>query len=177
MLKRKVFIVLLAVLIAFSGCQSSEKANQQQIGFLLKTLQNPFFVEMNDGIKDYTSEPSFMDRYTIDVKAGNAEGDVSTQEQVLRQWMARNYRVIIITPASSTALNKTLCEAKEKGIKVLVVDTELDDRSCRDAFVGSDNIYGGNLAGEYILEMLGDSEPKIIFFEGVLVSKSSNLAL
>jgi len=146
---------------------------EPKIAFLLKTLENPFFIEMKEGIDTYINENNLSEKYEIDIKAGKSESDVETQRQMLEQYISKKYDVICITPSSSSALNNTIAKAIREGIQIVVVDTKLDEANLQlqgvsiAAYVGSNNYNGGQLAADYILRKSRNQNPRIVFLEGV----------
>lgn len=98
---------------------------------------------------------------TVDVQAPNSFSPTD-QIPILQSVIATNPDAIIIAPTDSKALYAPLREAVDAGIKVVLVDTTLDDPSIAEAEVSSDNEEAGKVAAETLAEALGGEAGSVI---------------
>ncbi len=160
-----------AILLIVLSCQ--DNSDKPTILFVLKTLNNPFFVQIQEGAKTEILEGQLQTEL-VQFRAGNSHDDIHSQRTFIEYAMAQRYKAICITPSSSDALNGLLAEALKQGLKVVVVDTKIDEKHLQEeynasitSFVGSDNYAGGQIAARYILDNSEKAKPRIVFFEGV----------
>ena len=164
-------IVLIGILFfAYTGCQRGEKssADSHTITLVLKTLNNPFFIDMQRGAEEAAKRLGV----TLMVQAAEREVDAEKQLQIIENMIQRGVDAICVTPSGSREIVAAIVKANEAGIPVLVVDTRVDASVLEDAggqvatFIGSDNFEGGRIAGDHIVTRLG-GRGKIAILEGI----------
>lgn len=77
------------------------------------------------------------------------------QVPLVRGVIVGNPDALIISPASSTALDQDLTVAEENDTKIILVDTSLADRNIGASRITSDNAAGGKIAADNLGRMLG----------------------
>jgi ribose transport system substrate-binding protein len=159
-----------ACLPLFCGCNRNEPSatDQPTIALVMKTLNNPFFVDMERGAKEAAGRLGVR----LLVQAAEREIDVEKQMQIVENLIQRKVGAICVSPSGSREIIPAIVKANQAGIPVLIVDTRVDTRALADAkgrtatFIGSDNIEGGRIAGRYMVEQL-KGKGKIVILEGV----------
>lgn len=151
MMKELIFIFILILLM---GCQP---VNKSKVLLILKTQNNPFFIQIEKGVRD-----SLPEQYHLMVRSGKSESDLTYQLEFLRSVTTnlkeQNIQGVIITPCSSKGeLLPYLKKFKEYKIPIVLVDTKIDSvYLSRDGldeipYVGSSNYEGGKHAAEFLL--------------------------
>lgn len=139
-----------------------------RVALVLKTLNSPFFIEMQNGAK------TAADRLGLDlvVQAAEREVDVEKQMQIVENLIQTGIKVLMITPSGSREVIPVLAKANAASIPIVVVDTRLDAAAASAAsvkaatFIGSDNYEGGRAAGaELVLQTNGKAQVAIL--EGI----------
>lgn len=126
----------------------------RQIGLVMKTLTNPFFIEMEKGAR--RAEKEFG--VNLIVKTAAQETSVEQQIQLVNDLIAAKVDAIVIAPADSQSLVDTLKKASEAGIKIVNIDNRLDAEALKKAglgdipFISVDNDAGAYKAGKYLAE-------------------------
>lgn len=164
----QIFLILL--LIFAVNCQRNQQANSDKptIAFIMKTLNNPFFIDMQQGAKKAADS---LDVNLI-IQAAEREVDVERQLQIVENMIQRNVSAICISPSGSREIVPVIVKANQAGIPVFVVDTRVDSETMEEAgghittFIGSDNEDGGRLAAEYIINKL-KGKGKVAVLEGI----------
>jgi len=106
------------------------------------TLNNPFFVDLNEGIRKVVE--AHGDRLiTLDGQHNSLK-----QKNDLSDVLQQNPAAIFLNPVNWEGIRGSLIEAKRKGVPVIVVDTDVTDADLVLCQVISDNIGAGRLAGE-----------------------------
>ena len=139
-----------------------------RVGLVLKTLNSPFFIEMQRGAEEAAR------RLNVDlvVQAADREIDVERQMQIIENLIQSKVNALAITPAGSREVVPAVGKANAAGIPTIIVDTRLDPKASADAgvktvtFIGSDNVLGGKLIGEYLVKASGGNA-KVAILEGI----------
>jgi len=132
------------------GCEphaASPSGTGRLFGVSLQTMGNPFFVELNNGLKARIEGQG--DRLvTLDAQF-NSQKQKNDIAGLLRQQPA----AIFITPVNWEGIKEILIEAKRKHVPVLVVDTAVSEPELALCQVGSDNVEAGRLACEALAQV------------------------
>ncbi|WJE17221.1 ribose ABC transporter substrate-binding protein RbsB [Halobacillus sp. ACCC02827] len=119
------------------------------IGLSVSTLNNPFFVSMKDGVEK-KAEAEGMDVLTVD-----AQNDAAKQISDVEDLIQQGVDVLLINPTDSAAISTAVQSANSIGIPVITLDRS-SEKGDVETLVSSDNEKGGEMAGEYIVEQLGE---------------------
>jgi len=169
--KLLILIIILGLIVIFVfGCQRGKQsvATDPTVAFVMKTLNNPFFIDMQRGAKDTANKFSV----NLLVQAAEREVDVEKQMQIIENLIQRKVDVICVTPSGSKEIIPAIVKANQANIPVIIVDTKVDAGTLAEsggkiaAFIGSDNVDGGRIAGRYIIEQLG-GVGKVAVLEGI----------
>ncbi len=170
MKKNLILILLGMLLITFVSCQrgSDQVGGAPRIALVMKTANNPFFIEMQRGAEERAKKLGV----NLVVQAAEREVDVEKQMQIVENLIQTKVAALCVTPSGSREIVPAIEKANRAGIPVLVIDTRVDARALSEsngkiaAFIGSDNYEGGKLAGEYIANRLG-GKGKVAVLEGI----------
>lgn len=163
------------ILFSASCTRSSEKSGE--VLLLLKTLDNPFFESIKQGVLSKWSKSNAEIDLTI--QAGAQESDVSTQQKSLDLFIAKTKSTaeersgVILTPsASGKELVRHVKKLNDQSVPVVLVDTLINSSALAagnahyDAFIGSSNEEGGRLAASLIKKYL-PSGGRVLLLGGV----------
>jgi ribose transport system substrate-binding protein len=106
------------------------------------------------------------------VQAPEREIDVEKQMQIVENLIQRRVTVLAIVPSGSREVVPAIVKANRANIPVVTVDTRVDTATLRQAggriatFIGSDNIDGGRVAGEFVAERSG-GKGNVAVLEGI----------
>ncbi len=78
--------------------------------------------------------------------------DVKRQAEQINSMLSMGISALIVTPVTSDGLTEVLDRARNLGVKIIVVDTELDDPEQVDCTIVSDNFRAGYMIGEYMMK-------------------------
>lgn len=130
---------------------------QGTIGFSALTLKNPFFKIIADSLSAEARKHGYQ------VLVNDAERDVNAQSQHIDNYIAQRVTAIVINPADRVAIGPAIKKANEAGIPVFTCDLECVAEGAQVvAHVGTDNLQGGRLAGEAMIEALGEAGGKVL---------------
>ncbi len=135
---------------------------------ILKTLSNPFWVAMQDGIKEEAKRLNVE----VDIFAVASEGDIQAQMQLFEDLNNKGYKGIAFAPLSPVSLVQPAAAAYKKGTILVNLDEKVDVASLKaaggnvNAFITTDNIKVGETGASYIVEKLGSTGGKVAIIEG-----------
>jgi ribose transport system substrate-binding protein len=166
--RRALLILLVASAFCLPQCKRAEESNKPTIAFVMKTLNNPFFIDMKEGAQ------SAAKRLGVElvIQAAEREVDVEKQMQIVENLIQRKVSAICLTPSGSKEIVPAILKANQARIPVLVIDTRVDQKALAEAgastlaFIGSDNEAGGRIGGEFIAAQLG-GKGNVAILEGI----------
>ena len=160
---KKILVALLVLVMAFGmfGCGGSGETEDEgaTIGLIVSTLNNPFFVDLRDGAQ------AKADEVGATLLVLDSQDDSAIELSNMEDLITKGVDLILINPTDSDAVGKAVALANEAGIPVITLDRAANsgDVVCH---IASDNVAGGKLAGEFIIEQLGGAG-KVVELEGV----------
>lgn len=135
---------------------------------ILKTLANPYWVAMRDGIQKEAKAKGVE----VDVFAANSEDDIQGQQRLLEDAINKNYKAIGVAPLTAVSLIQPIVAANKKGIYVVNLDEKIDLDQLKAAggsvvaFLSTDNKAVGNKGGKFIVDQIGAAGGKVAIVEG-----------
>jgi ribose transport system substrate-binding protein len=167
--RRRLSLLATIALVGGTACNRAPAEREATtVALVVKTLNNPFFLEMEAGARAAADSLGL----TLLVQAAEREVDVERQMQIVENLIQRRVRVLALVPSGSRELVPAVVKANAAGIPVVVVDTRLDAAAMASAnaqvatFIGSDNVDGGRLAGQFLAERLG-GRGRVAVLEGI----------
>jgi len=169
--RRALVAAVLAIAVAPGcnrGARDETKTAKPRVAFVMKTLNHPFFLDMQRGAQDAAAS---LDVDLV-VQAAEREIDVEKQVQIIENLLQTGIHALCVTPSGSKEIASAIAKANRARIPVIVVDTRVDPQTAKDAdlkihaFVGSDNYEGGKIAGEYLKKATG-GRARVAILEGI----------
>lgn len=172
-MRSRIIVLLCSVLAASAACNRTPPAKEGEaarptVALVLKTLNSPFFIEMQRGAQAEADRQGI----TLVVQAAEREVDVDKQMQIIENLIQTKVGALAITPSGSKEIVPAIAKANAAGIPVVIVDTRVDPAAAKEAgikietFVGSDNYEGGKVAGQHLVEVSG-GKAKVALLEGI----------
>lgn len=170
-------IVVLMILSLFAGCGKNEaneandanktnEANEttgseepKTVGLAISTLNNPFFVDLEAGAK------AKADELNVKLVTLDSQDDSATEMSNVEDLINQGVDVIMINPTDSDAVKSAVEAANKADIPVITLDRGANGGEVV-SHIASDNVAGGKLAGEYIVDKLG-GKGKMVELEGI----------
>lgn len=145
----------------------AEKAPEEiTIGVSISTLNNPFFDDMRQGIQETAEEAG------AEVRVSDAQDDSATQTNDIDDLITQGVDVLVINPVDSAAIQSSVENANSANIPVITLDRSSDGGQVL-TYISSDNVAGGEMAAEFILEQIGENG-KVVQLEGVPGASAAN---
>ncbi|QYR24223.1 ribose ABC transporter substrate-binding protein RbsB [Paenibacillus sp. sptzw28] len=151
--------LLLAVVLLLAACSSeTEKSagngqgtgtgGKVTIGLSISTLNNPFFVTLKEGAEK-AAKAAGAELIVVD-----AQDDTAKQISGIEDLIQKKVNVILINPTDSDAIVTAVESANSANIPVITVDRAANGGTVV-THIASDNVKGGQMAGEYIMKLIG----------------------
>jgi ribose transport system substrate-binding protein len=150
--------LLAAAALFAAACQGEEEAppgqpaEEQPLDIVLiqGVAGDEFYITMDCGAQAAAEELGV--NYSVQ---GPSEFDPTEQIPVVEAVVAQQPDAILIAPTERTALIAPLQAAQDAGITVVLVDTIVDDENIGISRIATDNVEGGRVAGEALVELIG----------------------
>ena len=165
----------IALAIHFLGISSlvargkqTEMTDAPQIAVLLKTLANPFWVAMKEGIEAQAKESGIV----VDVFSVQDENDTEGQVRQLETVIGKNYQAVVFAPISPVNLVLPASRAYKKGIFLVNLDERVNLEQLKQnaanifSFISTDNVAVGRQGAQAIVEQLGSQGGMVAIIEG-----------
>jgi ribose transport system substrate-binding protein len=162
---------LVAVVLAHAACNrtaSNAPGGAPRIALVLKTLNSPFFNDMQRGAQEAATRLGV----NLVVQAAEREIDVDRQMQIVENLLQTGIQALCLTPAGSRELVPAVVKANQSKVPVVIVDTRLDPAASSEAavktasFIGSDNYEGGRIAARFIVDQ-SRGKANVAVLEGI----------
>ncbi|MGI2327920.1 ribose ABC transporter substrate-binding protein RbsB [Planococcus sp. YIM B11945] len=161
-MKKMKLVMILVAMMVLAACSmeapgsSSEETgggsgNKEdfKIGFSISTLNNPFFVTLSEGAEAKAKELGA----TLSIV--DAQDNASKQASDVEDLIQQGVDMIMINPVDSEAVAAAVESANSANIPVITVDRSSAGGEVV-SHIASDNVAGGEMAGEHLLSLVGD---------------------
>jgi len=139
-----------------------------KVALVMKTLTNPFFVEMEKGARKAESELGIQ----LIVRTAAQETSIEQQISIIDDVTRQKVDAIVVAPGDSKELIPVLKKAQDAGIKIVNIDNRLDRDVAKSLglkdvpFISVDNVKGSYLSAKYIASKI-TSPVKAVILEGI----------
>ncbi len=154
--------------------QNSESENppaatdKAKIALVMKTLTNPFFIEMEKGARAASKENGIE----LAVKTGAQETSIDQQIAIVEELIQEDVDAIVIAPGDSKELIPILKKAQDSGIVIVNIDNKLngevsDKLGLKDVpFISVDNERASYLSASRLSSMI-KKPTDVVIIEGI----------
>ncbi|SFU82911.1 ribose-binding protein [Clostridium sp. DSM 8431] len=163
---KKILAGLVASMMTFTlltGCGNAAKSgdsSEKKIGIVLSTLNNPFFVKMKDGALAEAEKTGY------DLVVLDSQNDPSKERCNVEDLVQMGVSAILLNPTDSDAVIGAVEVANENNIPVITLDRQSNGGEIT-SHIASDNVAGGEMAAEYILDLFGqDANINVVELQG-----------
>ncbi|ADQ13652.1 sugar ABC transporter substrate-binding protein [Halanaerobium hydrogeniformans] len=139
----------------------AEEDAEYNIGFIVKTMANPYFARMKDGAEEAALDFNINLTWVSAQEHTDAEGQLNLVEDMIQ----REMDAIVINPVGPEAIVPAIKQANERGIPVVIVDTTAAGGDIV-TFVGMDNVDAASDIAEYVAQEM-NGKGNIAILEGV----------
>lgn len=165
-MKKMLGILMTALLLVglLAGCSSDTTTETggtetTQIGLVVSTLNNPFFVTLKEGAEAKAKELGY------ELIVLDSQNDPAKELANMEDLITKKVSVILVNPTDSDAVGNAIKLANDAKIPVITLDRGANAGEVV-THIASDNVAGGKMAGEFIIEKLG-GKGKVVELEGI----------
>jgi ribose transport system substrate-binding protein len=155
---RKIIILALSLMLVV-GLSAGVAAQDVKLGLAVSTLNNPFFVDLKDGAEAMAEEMG------VEILTVDAQDDAASQLSSVEDLLIKQIDVLIVNPVDGNAVVAAITAANNAGVPVITVDRGAEGGDVV-SHIASDNVAGGEMAGDFIAEQLGE-EGKVVELQGI----------
>src|SRR6201985_2861848 len=165
-MKIRNFVIAVALSLSLAGVVSQVQAADYAI--VLKTLSNPFWVSMKDGIEKEAQKLGGARH----ISAAPSESELQAHLVLFEDGLNKNYKGIAFAPISAVNLVQPAAKAYKKGVFLVNLDEKVDGASLKqaggnvEAFITTDNGAVGKKGADFIVQQLGATGGKVAIVEG-----------
>lgn len=164
---RAAILLGLALLAGCSGGDGRAKSStgragaggerERKIGYSALTLTNKFFQVIGENLESEAAKHGYR------VVTLDADRNVKTQSDQINDFIAMDVAAIVLNPTDQLAIAPAIKRANAAGIPVFTCDLECTAEGIQIAgHVGTDNYQGGKLAGQAMIEALGQGGGRVL---------------
>jgi len=154
-----------------SQTQTTDKkqtdTSKKKIALVMKTLTNPFFVEMEKGARKAETEFNIE----LIVKTGTKETSIDEQISIVEELIQKGIDAIVIAPGGSDLI-PVLKKAQDAGITIVNIDNKLDRNLSEHwgltniPFISVNNEQSAYLSAKFISDKISQPTEAVII-EGI----------
>jgi len=156
--------LLVFIAVAAYSASVSSGADPLKVVYVQGLTGNPFYTTVTCGAQAAAKTANVNFSFQ-----GPGEWSVEKQTTIVNAIVASKPNAIMISAADPKAMIIPLKAAKDAGIKVIMIDGDLADKSIAITNIQSDNVLGGRLGGARLAKLMGgkgsvialDNEPGI----------------
>lgn len=158
--------------------RASTALNRLTIALVMKTLTNPFFIQMEMGARKAERELGI----NLLVKTAAQETSIQQQIGIVESLIREKVDAIVIAPGDSVELIPILKKAQDAGIPVVNIDNRLDPDFSRKTdlgdvpFISVDNRQSAYQSARYIADQV-TAPAKAVVLEGIRTAKNAEMRL
>jgi len=176
------FLVSMLMVSGLAACSSSSSTTKKEeakpaesaqpaddkltIGLAISTLNNPFFVTLKDGAEQ-AAEAAGAELIVVD-----AQDDTAKQLSGVEDLIQKKVDILLVNPTDSDAIGTAVESANKANIPVITVDRSANGGQVV-SHIASDNVEGGKMAGDFILQALGE-KGNIVELQGIAGTSAAN---
>ena len=153
-----VALLLLSSVLAMGAGEPEVDPDRVTVGLTLPSLGHPFFIHLQNNVM------MEADELDVEVLALDANNETARQMSIVEDFIARGVDAVLMSPIGADALVPAVEELNAVDIPVATVDRAVADGDVL-VHLGADNIEGGRVAGEYLIEAL-DGSGRVLELEG-----------
>lgn len=148
-MKKTLLTVLCAVAALAPACNRGRQ--ETTIALVTKAMDSEFWLTVADGARAAAAARKDV---RLTVGAPDREINVDQQVSILEDQVRRGVKAIVVAPAGSAQVMSALELAGQRGIPVILIDTDAPYAG-KVTYIGTDNRKGGELAARCLIDRLG----------------------
>lgn len=164
---KKILSILMIIILSsmtLVGCQEAN-SDTKKIGLIVSTLNNPFFVDLRDGVEKRAKELGY------EVVVLDSQNDPAKEVSNMEDITVKNVSMVLLNPVDSDSAVASVMIANNSKLPVITVDRVANGGEVV-SHIASDNVAGGEMAAKFLIDKLGGSG-NIVELEGIAGSSAT----
>jgi ribose transport system substrate-binding protein len=145
-----------------TGGGDAAQVDNKNLTLVTGTQNEPFYISMRCGAQAAAQQAG----YQLNVQEP-AKFDATLQTEKVNAIATNPPAALIIAPTDENAMRAPIQQVKNKGTKIVEVDTKLADRSVAVSSISSNNTDGGKLAAQTMAELVGDESGSVLVLDTI----------
>lgn len=158
-------IILFMMLLFLIGCSSDENTDLNRVGVILSSLDNPFFMSIEEGMLHEASKHNF------DIIILDSKNDLNLEKENFEHLIDQDVDIILLNVVDSDSSSEIVQKANDLEIDIITIDRTTVYGSVL-SHISSDNYKGGILAGE-LVNQLSEFEDNLLILEGIIETNAN----
>ncbi|QWF82780.1 ABC transporter substrate-binding protein [Amycolatopsis sp. CA-230715] len=129
----------------------------------------PFYISMQCGAQAEAQKLG----YTLDTQAPQ-KFDAAMQTEKVNALGSAPPAGLLIAPTDDTAMQAPIEQVKNRGTKIVEVDTSLKDTGVAVSSISSNNAEGGKLAAQTLAKLVGDKKGSVLVLDTIAGTSTTN---
>ena len=166
---------------ALAGCRGSSEnihpdpgasvqPKEIEIALVTKAMDSEFWLVMADGAK---AAAAARPGVKLSIVAPDREINIDQQVTILEDQTRKGVKALVVSPAGSAQILSALEQATQRGVPVILVDTDAPfDKKV--TYIGTNNRRGGQLAAKGVAEAIGSAHAEVALISGVPGNESQD---
>lgn len=165
-MKKFLSIIMVLVLsgLTLVGCKQVDN-DTKKIGLIVSTLNNPFFVDLRDGVIKKAEELGY------EVVVLDSQNDPAKEVSNMEDITVKNVDIVLLNPVDSDSAVASVMVANNSDLPVVTLDRAANGGKVV-SHIASDNIAGGDMAAKFLIEKL-NGQGNIVELEGIAGSSAT----
>ncbi len=134
-----------------SGGSGDGSGGEMTVGYVPKALDQEFWLTSKAGAEAADEQ---LDNARVLIDAGSTEAAIDEQIGVVEDMLTRGVDALCVAPTAPDQLRPVLTRAANE-VPVLLVDTDIPNFDQKTSYIGTDNLEGGRVGGEFAVEASG----------------------
>jgi ribose/xylose/arabinose/galactoside ABC-type transport system permease subunit/ABC-type sugar transport system substrate-binding protein len=149
-------LLVLVLTVSFRARHSTHAGASRKLTIaVVPKLIHPYFEAARQGAEEEGAKLGVNILWQAPLTA-----DPAYQAQIMEDLISKRVDAIAVSPVDDRVLIPFLARAKSEGIPVLTWDADCTDKSLRIAYVGTDNVEAGRIAGKEASRLAGNTQNK-----------------
>ena len=149
---------------------ASVQPKEIEIALVTKAMDSEFWLVMADGAK---AAAAARPGVKLSIVAPDREINIDQQVTILEDQTRKGVKALVVSPAGSAQILSALEQATQRGVPVILVDTDAPfDKKV--TYIGTNNRRGGQLAAKGLAEAIGSAHAEVALISGVPGNESQD---
>lgn len=168
-MKKLIFVLVLALLVAACGGNSTKDDNTVKVGVSISSFDDTFLMYMKDGMADYAKSLG----KEVEVTYVDAKEDAATQLSQVENFVVQGMDAVVVVPVNTEATGPITQSALESKIPLVYVNRKPNNLPKEVHYVGSEDKIAGELQAKFLAEQL-NGQGNVVVLMGKLDNEGSH---